>query len=145
MPLKTDKDVTEAEFLTHHVLLIGRPEVNTLAARWRDAFPVQLGPRSFTVAGETYAHPASALIVAGDNPANRRYSTILIAGLGGAATLRVAPALAGTKMKQAEAIILAHDGKPRFLVLPHDATVQRRPFGDAAEKRPSGTTSPQRR
>jgi hypothetical protein len=114
--IKTDRTVTEEELRTNHLLLIGRPDSNTVVGRWRDAWPVSFGSRSFAVRGEAFAHADSAVIAAAENPANKRYSAVVIAGLGAAPTRRAAPMLGGFQ-RTAEVIVLPHGAPPRALVV----------------------------
>jgi hypothetical protein len=86
LTVKADTDVTDADLRDHHLLLIGRPETNAVTARVAKALPVTFGPASFVLRGETYAHPGSAVVAAGCNPLNPRYSVVAYAGLGGEAT-----------------------------------------------------------
>jgi hypothetical protein len=115
--IKTDRTVTEEELRTHHLLLIGRPETNTVAGRWRDAWPVSFGSGSFVVRGEAFAHADSAVVAAAESPADKRYSAVVIAGLGAASTRRAAPVLGGFQ-RTAEVIVLPHGASPRALVVP---------------------------
>jgi hypothetical protein len=117
VPVRSDQDVTEDELRSHHLVLIGRPDSNRLVERFRQAVPVRFGKRSFQVAGETYAHPASAVVVAGENPANRRYSLVVVAGLSAEATFRVAPEFLHAG-RAAEVMVLANGASTRALVLP---------------------------
>src|SRR5207253_7810071 len=87
VPIKADGAVTDADLKSHHLLLIGRPDSNALVARFRGALPVTLGSRSFAVRGEVYARPGSAVIAAAENPVNKRFALVVIAGLGAASTL----------------------------------------------------------
>jgi hypothetical protein len=84
-----DTEVTEEDLKTHHLLLIGRPSTNAIVRRFQDRLPVTFGAHSFTIRDTAYAHPKSAVMMATENPLNRRYSMVTIAGLGSAATLRV--------------------------------------------------------
>jgi hypothetical protein len=118
IPVKADKDVTEADLKTHHLVLIGRPDANRLVERFRAALPVTFGSRSFVVRQETFAHAGSAVIAAGENPVNRRYSLVVIAGLSAEATLRAPPLLLKPKPHPAEVVILANGAAPRALVTP---------------------------
>jgi hypothetical protein len=86
LPIRTDTEVTDDELRAHHLLLIGRPETNRITARCGGRLPVTFGPGSFSVRKNTYAHPGSMVIAAGDNPLNPRFSTVVFAGLGAAAT-----------------------------------------------------------
>jgi hypothetical protein len=134
VPVKSDKEVTARDLRDHHVLLIGRPDSNRVVAQLRDALPVTFGSRSFTVGGKDYAHARSAVIAAAENPLNKRYSVVVIAGLGAAATLRAAPVLARAEQVPAEAIVLAHGAKPAPLVLPARGLVRRVEESDLARR-----------
>src|SRR5205823_6196874 len=115
VPIKSDKDVTDDELKKRHLVLIGRPDSNTILARVKDSLPITFGRRSFVVAGDTYAHMDSAVIVAGENPLNPRFSVVVIAGLSPSATLRTAPLLIHSA-SPAEAVVFAHGKPPRSLV-----------------------------
>ena len=86
IPIKSDADVAETDLSGRHVLLVGRPATNRVAARCATKLPVSFADGSFTVRDETYAHPGSAVIAAGENPMNSRYSVVIYAGLGAEAT-----------------------------------------------------------
>jgi hypothetical protein len=92
VPIKSDREVDERALGSHHLLLVGRPSMNSIVGRFRDALPVELGAGSFSVAGQTYAHPASAVIAAAASPLNDRYSLVLFAGLSAESTRRVVQA-----------------------------------------------------
>jgi hypothetical protein len=111
-------DVGDDELKGRHVLLVGAPGTNAVAARFQGAWPVRFGPHSFEVRGESFAHPDSAVIAAGENPLDRRYSAVIVAGLGAAATLRTAPQLAGRTERPAEVVVLPHGAAERSLVVP---------------------------
>src|SRR5205807_176468 len=91
IPIKTDREVADEDLSTHHLLLIGRPDCNRVVGRFQKALPITFGPRSFTVRNESYSHAQSAVVVAGENPLNPRYSLVAIAGLSPESTLRSAP------------------------------------------------------
>ena len=86
VPIKPDTDVTDADLKGHHILVIGRPETNAVTARVARGLPVAFGAASFILRKETYAHAGSAVIAAGENPFNPRYSVVVYAGLGAEAT-----------------------------------------------------------
>jgi hypothetical protein len=117
VPIKADKDVTDADLKDHHLLLIGRPDSNRCVARFQAAVPITFGSRSFTVGKECYAHANSAVLAAGENPLNPRYSIVVIAGLDAASTLRTASALVGGGVREAEVVILPNGERPRNLVV----------------------------
>ncbi len=120
--IKTDQEVTEDDLKTHHVLLIGRPSCNRLTARFAREFPLYFGSESFSVRGDTYAHADSAVLAATENPLNRRYSLVVIAGLNAASTLRAAPEL--LDRISAEVVILPHGKPARALTLPAKSLVR---------------------
>lgn len=106
--LRSDSTITEQEIRTHHLILIGRPDANRLLARFKHAFPVTFGPSSFRARGQTYAHPQSAILIAGVNPLNDRYSLVAVSGLSALATLKTSLAFARGIPLNAPAIILPH-------------------------------------
>ncbi|HLJ94343.1 MAG TPA: C45 family autoproteolytic acyltransferase/hydrolase [Gemmataceae bacterium] len=118
VPIKTDRDVTAADLQSHHLLLIGRPDTNALVERFRKALPVGFGHGSFTVGHETYAHAGSAVIAAGVNPRNSRYSLVVFAGLSADSTYHAPAALLKGNQAAAEVLVLPNHEKPRSLVVP---------------------------
>jgi hypothetical protein len=118
VPIKKDSEVTAEEMKQKHLLLIGRPNSNKLTAQFRDKFPVSFGTGSFEVRGEAYAHPDSVVIAAAENPLNRKYSMIVIAGLSGLATFRAVPPFEDGSLTYAEVVVLAHLQEERAIVVP---------------------------
>jgi hypothetical protein len=121
IPIKSDREVTEADLKGHHLLLIGRPDCNAVVERFRNALPVRFGSRSFTVRGDAYAHMNTAVVAAAANPLNPRYSVTVVAGLSAAATLRAAPAFLRDRRGgggAAEVLVIPNEGRPRSLVVP---------------------------
>jgi len=86
VPVKADTEATEDELRDHHVVLLGHPGSNAVAARFRNNIPVAFGSHSFSIRGVTYAHPDTSVMVAATNPLNRRFSLVLFAALGTRAT-----------------------------------------------------------
>jgi hypothetical protein len=117
VPVKSDRAVTEDELKNHHVLLVGRPDTNSVVARIRTALPVTFGRQSFAVRGETYAHANSGVIAAAENPLRGRYSIVVAAGLSAAATLRTAPLLA-RGAPGAEVVVCPAGAALRGLIVP---------------------------
>jgi hypothetical protein len=93
IPIKADTQVGDDELRGHHVLLVGRPECSELIERFAGGLPVVFGPRSFSVRGQLYANADTAVIAAGVNPLDDRYSFVCVAGLNPGATLRAAVTL----------------------------------------------------
>jgi hypothetical protein len=127
VPLKADKDVTDEELNSRHLLLIGRPNCNAVVAKYRAKLPIEFGPRSFAVRGDSYANAGSAVILAADNPVNPRYSVVVIAGLSAEATLRAAPRILAREGRSAEVFVLPKVGPNKALVLPVPDLVTDRP------------------
>ncbi len=117
IPIRTDVSVTDEELKTHHIVLVGRPDSNRVVAKWREALPIQFGPQSFVVQKDAYANAESGVIAAAENPANKRYSVVVAAGLNAASTLRTVPRLGGVR-RSAEVVIFRKEGMPRYLVMP---------------------------
>ncbi|HEX5268833.1 MAG TPA: C45 family autoproteolytic acyltransferase/hydrolase, partial [Gemmataceae bacterium] len=81
VPVKSDREATDEDLKTHHLVLVGRPGTNGALARLRLALPVTFGGQSFAVRGETYAHMGSGVLVAAENPRDGRYSVVVAAGM----------------------------------------------------------------
>jgi hypothetical protein len=118
VPFKSDREVTDADLRSHHLLLIGRPDSNRCVERSRADLPVTFGRRSFTVRNEAYANPGSAVVMAASNPLNRRYSLVVLAGLGAESTRQTASKLLQGGRRAAEVLVLPAGSRPRSLVLP---------------------------
>jgi hypothetical protein len=117
VPIKADRDLTDSELRSHHLLLIGRPGSNAIVARMRSELPVAFGSGSFKVRDKVYAHPRSAVIVAAENPRNPRYSVVVFAGLSAEATVHAPRSWRGNG-RPGEVLILPHQGSPQALALP---------------------------
>ncbi|HVA48220.1 MAG TPA: C45 family autoproteolytic acyltransferase/hydrolase [Pirellulales bacterium] len=88
VPVQSEDEVSEDDLRSHHLLLIGRPATNGVAARCQDEgeLPVRFGRASFDLKGQTYAHARSAVVFAAANPFNDRYQVVVYAGLSAEAT-----------------------------------------------------------
>jgi hypothetical protein len=93
VPIKADTEVGEDDLRGHHLLLIGRPACSALIEELARSLPVRFGAGSFVARGELYANAQSAVIAAGANPRDAKFSMVCVAGLGPEATLRAARAL----------------------------------------------------
>ncbi len=124
VPIKSEAEVTADELKNHHLLLIGRPATNSLTSACASVLPVKFGPASFTVRDELYAHADSALIVAGSNPHNPRYSAVVYAGLGARATWRLIHAIPDKDddSRSAEVFLIPAGGSPKWLCVSHPQT-----------------------
>ena len=116
-PVKADTAATEDELRTHHLVLLGHPGSNALAARFRNAIPVAFGPHSFSIRGVPYANPDTSVLVAAANPLNRRFSLVLCAGLGTRATVDLVRKLEEESLSYAPVVLLPAGQKEHNLVL----------------------------
>lgn len=125
VPIKADTDVDDADLNERHLLLIGRPATNRVTARCAANVPVSFGRGSFTVRGETHAHSDSALIIAGDNPINSRFSVVIYAGLGANATWKCVQHLDSEDTLPPPQVLLMPAGRKstRFRVTVKEANV----------------------
>ena len=115
VPIKTDRDVTSDDLKKNHLLLIGRPDTNSITARMKKSLPVTFGSHSFVVNKTAYAHSGSAVAAAAANPDNPRYSVVVIAGLEAYATWKTVPQL--PKLPTAEVVVLPNGGSAKPLVM----------------------------
>jgi len=110
VPMLPDADVTDEALEGKHVLLVGRPAANAVTQRFVKAFPATFGLSSATVNGTVYAHPRTAVVAAGVNPVDARYSVVAIAGLSADATYFAAKAFTG--FPSAEVVVVPRGGSP---------------------------------
>jgi Phospholipase B/S-layer like family, C-terminal region len=122
--IKMDSEVTEQDLANHHLLLIGRPDSNSLVQRFQDILPATFGTHSFEIRGTVYAHPESAIIMAIDNPLNHRYSVVTIAGLSGLSTLQVMSKFEDNSLSYAQIAVLPHEQTEIDLVSPVQELMQ---------------------
>ncbi|WP_435009287.1 C45 family autoproteolytic acyltransferase/hydrolase [Tundrisphaera lichenicola] len=116
VPIKPDTEFTEDDWKEHHVLLIGRPAANAATARAAGKLPVSFGPASFTLREKTYAHPGTAVIVAGENPLNPRYQVVAFAGLGAESTWKSVEHVGARRGNHPEVVLIAEGSSARDLV-----------------------------
>ncbi|HET6573306.1 MAG TPA: C45 family autoproteolytic acyltransferase/hydrolase [Fimbriiglobus sp.] len=114
VPVKSDAEAADAELTGRHVVLVGRPATNRVAARFAAAFPVAFGTGSIAVGGDVFAHEGTAVVAAGANPLSPRYSAVLVAGLSADATYRVCER---GSFPGAEVCVYPAGGGPRRLVV----------------------------
>ncbi len=135
VPVKADTEVTEEELRNHHLVLLGRPDSNTLVARFRKQFPVAFAPHSFTLRGKVYAHPESAVLAAAENPLNRRFSLVLYAGLGTRAMLNLVAKLDEDYIGSAPLVLLPAGEPAHNLVAVPDELVREIPAASLSHGR----------
>jgi hypothetical protein len=120
--IKEDRAVSDEDEKTMHLILIGRPGTNRLAARLAESLPVRFGAASFLVNGRRYGHPGTALAVAGPNPKARDRSVVLISGLSAEGTWQGTRRFAESGSATVEVVLMEADRAPRRLAVPAHAT-----------------------
>lgn len=116
--LVTDRELSDEDLRRHHLLLVGRPATNSLTARLDGQLSVGFGTQSFTVRDQIYAHPESAVIAAGENPFNPRYSVVLVAGLSSLGTWQIMSRFMDDQLVYAPVVVLPHGREGDSLVPP---------------------------
>ncbi|WP_165225318.1 C45 family autoproteolytic acyltransferase/hydolase [Aquisphaera insulae] len=86
VPIRSDAEITEEELAANHLLLIGRPATNKVAARLAAShalLPVRFGPASVHLGNRTFANPRTAVAAACVNPLAKAKarSVVVFAGL----------------------------------------------------------------
>jgi hypothetical protein len=128
VPIKADTDVSDVDMRTHHLLLVGRPATNSLAAQCGANLPAKFASGSFTLDGETYAHADTALIGAAANPFNERYSLVLFAGLSARATWHAVHSMPARDEEAVQYVVLAaHKPARNFCLLPKELQPEESP------------------
>ena len=116
-PILADNDANRDNLKGKHVLLVGRPDSNSVAGRLASRLPVAFGPASFVLRGKTYANAKTSLIVAGPNPDDPARSVVLFAGLSAEATWRCVEPVASRDAPPAEALLSVAGRRPTRLVV----------------------------
>lgn len=118
VPIKSDSEVTDQDLKANHLLLIGRPATNKVAARFADSLPIAFGPASFSIGDATYAHAGSAIVAAGANPlAKSRYSLVVFAGLSAESTRECVAKLFDKGSGPAPAVLMPAGGSARPIMI----------------------------
>jgi len=117
VPLKADSEATDDELRNRHLLLVGRPAVNSVTARCAKSLAVRFDEGSFSLRGEKYAHADSAIVVAGDSTFSPRWSVVVYAGLGARATRRAVESLPDRGGQPAQVLLLPRGQKARRMCL----------------------------
>ncbi len=84
--IKADTDVNDVDLKTKCIFLIGRPETNKIAQKFKNIFPIKFDGNKFIWEGITYAQPTQAVAQIAKNPGNSRSLIIMHAGLSPEAT-----------------------------------------------------------
>src|SRR5262249_37317100 len=105
-----DRDVTDDQLAANHIVLVGRPRTNAVAARGSAA---RFGPGSCEVREKLYGHERSAVIAAGQSPFAARWSLVVYAGNSSEATRMVAE----RQPLDCEVFVLPHGAPPRPLAV----------------------------
>ena len=90
-----------------------------MAAKLAKGLPVTFRDGSFVLKDKTYAHAGSAVVAAGGNPLNPRYSVVIYAGLGAEATwhcVRRLPEGYWTEPPTTEVLLMAAGSAPKAVI-----------------------------
>lgn len=101
-----DNEVKPEAMKDKNLLLIGRPEANTITAKMQAQFPLSIGPRSFKVGDATYASDQTGLIVSGAHPENGQRCTVAFMGLSAESTWKLVSQMGSTPC---DALIVTSD------------------------------------
>jgi len=93
--MKADRELTEAERKSHHLLLVGRSACSDLIEEMARSTGVRFTTQTFSVGGAVYGDDCSAVCAAGPNVMDPAYSVVVVAGLSPLATFKAAGAMAG--------------------------------------------------
>jgi hypothetical protein len=116
-----DRDAAPDDLKSHHLLVVGRPATNTVAARCAESWPVSFGRNSARVRGGTYAHPGTVVLAAGPNPFASRFSAVAVVGLGADATTHAPEVLVRQAPAGADVAVVPHAGQLDAFVAPDPA------------------------
>ncbi|QEH31642.1 Phospholipase B [Aquisphaera giovannonii] len=112
VPIRSDAEVTDADLAANHLLLVGRPATNRVAARLAPSISsARFGTASARVAGRTYANPRTAVAAAGPNPLakGKDRSVVLLAGLSAEGTYLGIGRIVDSGLLDAEAVVSEAD------------------------------------
>jgi len=87
--IKADTDVNDTDLKAGCVFLMGRPESNQCAQRFKDRFPVKFGGAEFTWKGVIYDKPKQGVAQIVRNPNHAQGLMIMYAGLSPETTLKI--------------------------------------------------------
>ncbi len=118
VPIKADKDVDKNFLKDFHILLVGRPATNRITDHLAKALPVEFGAASFTIAGETFAHPHSAVVAAGPSPLASNRSVVVFAGLSAEGTWTCPRRFPDNGWATAEVLVFEEGSAMRRLAVP---------------------------
>ena len=123
VPILADTAATPAALKGRHVLIIGRPDTNSVATSLISGLPVTFGPASFVIRGATYGHARTALIAAGSRPDDPRHEVVVFAGLSAEATWRCVQAAGERNGRPGEILLLPAHANPRHLAIDEPSPV----------------------
>ena len=117
VPILADTVATPEALKGRHVLIVGRPDTNSVAPGFISGLPVTFGPASFVIRGATYGHARTALIAAGPRPDDRRHEVVIFAGLSAEATWRCVQSSGDRHGRSGEILLLPAHASPRHLTI----------------------------
>jgi hypothetical protein len=136
IPVKADTEVSEHELKDVHIVTIGRPTTSRLTARLAGALPLTFGTVSVAIAGETYAHPHTAVVAAGPSPLAAGRSVVVFAGLSAEGTWSCVRRFPDHGGASAEVVLMPGDQSIRTLAVPPSSTHDLRALDGPQASRP---------
>lgn len=80
VPIYKDFEASEEELRHHDVVFVGRPESNSLLARWSSKLGLDYPGADFKINGEAHPSEREALILAATNPLDAAHMVLVVAG-----------------------------------------------------------------
>ena len=78
--MKSDTDVTEADFANHNIILFGDPSSNKVLARLAGKLPIKWSDKEIALGSEKFSADHHALIAIYPNPLNPKHYVVLNSG-----------------------------------------------------------------
>jgi hypothetical protein len=120
LPVKRDVDVTADDRANFHLVLLGRPETNSVAAEFAAAFPIAFSGRGFALDGATWTRADDALVESATSPAAASRELVLFGGASGEATWSAA-----ARVPEDAGYVRLQQGKPKRRGFALDAALAR--------------------
>lgn len=117
VPVMSDVEYEKGSKGSRHLLIVGRPDTNSVARRMASAIALKFGTASFVLQGETYANPLTAVIAAGANPVDSRCEVVFFSGLSAEATRRCVEAVGERDGEPSQVLLMPAGGKARRMVV----------------------------
>jgi transglutaminase-like putative cysteine protease len=114
--MKADTDVNDADLKTKCVFLIGRPETNKIAQRFKDVFPITVDKNKFIWQGVTYDEPTQGVGQIIENPNYAQGLIMMYAGLSPEATVKLCALDFALDLFDSDCSYVVYDGDKRVAI-----------------------------